>query len=75
MVRNRWHRVRKDANGVPCVDQGEIHGFPVTYNPDDDRFYIHEPGTTDGTNVIVARQDWRNIVQCARKLRKERDGH
>lgn len=50
-----------------AVDQGVVHHHPVTFNPDDDRFYVHTPGTTDGTNVLGRFKDFRNAVQYARR--------
>ncbi len=61
------HTVKRDASGEPLVDQGLVHGFPCTYNPDDFMFYIHRPGTTDGTAVRARFADWRNAVQYARR--------
>jgi len=62
------YSMKQEQSGGPAVHQGLVHGLPVTYNPDDDRFYIHEPGTTDGTNVMARVRDWKNAVQTARRL-------
>jgi len=67
-MRSIAYYMRRDGNGEPAVDQSIVHGFPVTFNPDDGQFYVHARGTDDGTNVLVTRRDWRNIVQCARRL-------
>lgn len=61
------HRCRMAPNGDPYVDQGHVHGLPVSWNPDDDRFYVHKIGTTDGTNVLGTFSSWRNAVQFARR--------
>jgi len=66
------HHMRTDAQGQPAVDQGTVYGFPVTFNPDTNYFYVHAPGTDDGTNVLLARRDWRNLVQSARRLAQTR---
>ena len=61
------HYVKRHPGGEPCVHQGIVHGHPATYNPDDGGFYIHEPGTVDGTEVLGTLKDWRNAVQFARR--------
>ncbi len=61
------HHVKRLPSGEPDVDQGLVHGFQCTYNPDDGKFYLHEPGTEDGAGVWATRTDWRNIVQVARQ--------
>lgn len=35
------------ANGLIAVDQQPVGTTPITFNPDDDRFYVHA-GTDDG---------------------------
>jgi len=67
-MRSIAYHMRRDGNGEPAVDQGPVHGFPVTFNPDTGQFYVHTQGTCDGTNILAARRDWRNIVQCAHRL-------
>ena len=62
------YRMKRGPDGEPAVDQGLVHGLPCTYNPDDGRFYLHAPGTSDGTNALTAYSDWRNLVQGARRL-------
>ena len=62
----RYYR-KRHANGLIAVDQGIVHNHPVSYNPDDGKFYIHEPGVTDGTGVLATFKDWRNAVQFARR--------
>ena len=61
------YSVKRMPCGEPDIDQGLVHGFPVTFNPDDQRFYLHAPGTTDGTNVLSTKREFRNIVQEARR--------
>ena len=69
MTRNMiQHRVREDAPGQPSIDQGLVHGLPVSFNPDINAFHVHAPGTTDGTNVLATAREWRNLVQRARRL-------
>jgi hypothetical protein len=61
--------MRRNGNGEPAVDQGVVDGFPVTFNPDTGQFYVHAQGTRDGTNILSAGRDWRNIVQSAHRLK------
>jgi hypothetical protein len=65
--RGTGHRLKTGPDGEPAIDQGLVHGLPCTFNPDDGRFYVHAPGTTDGTNVLGTFKDWRNAVQFARR--------
>jgi len=60
-------RCKFGSNCEPLVDQGHVHGLPVSWNPDDDRFYVHKIGTTDGTNVLAIFKSWHNAVQFARR--------
>ena len=62
------YRVRKTPDGLTCIDQHEVHGFEASWNPDDNRFYLHNAaGDTLGTFA-----EWRNLVQFARqKAQKE----
>ena len=32
----------KDANGEPAVDQGQLNGWWISWNPDDGRWYVSE---------------------------------
>ena len=63
--------VRKTANGEYAVDQGDMYGFSVSYNPDDDRFYLHGPDGQDGSHVIARYESksrgWANLLQFARR--------
>ena len=61
---------KRDSDGLLCIKQGIVHGYPVTYNPDVGRFYVHKINTTNGTNVLATFKDWRNAVQFARNLFK-----
>lgn len=61
------HVLKLGASGDPLVDQGLVHGMPASWNPDDNRFYIHARGTVDGTNVLGTFSLWRNAVQFARR--------
>ena len=49
----------------PLGDQGEINGKRVTWNPDDNRFYVMV-----GQDVVATfrgnRKGWYNMVQWAR---------
>lgn len=71
-MRAASHPVRRNARGEPTVDQGTVHGFPVTYNPDTNRYCVHAIGATDGTGVLKDFSDLRNAVQFARRLARAR---
>lgn len=51
-------------DGSIRVDQGVINGWYMSYNPDDNRFYVSEH--PDSTDAKVFRL-WRNAMQYARK--------
>lgn len=53
--------------GELAVDQAVINGKPLTWNPDDGRFYVHAPETVNGTNVLGTFKEFRNAVYFARR--------
>ena len=62
---NEAHRVVKHANGLIAVEQGRAYGYTLSYNPDDDKFYVYD--VVDGEEVVVAtRRAKSNAVQFAR---------
>ena len=56
------HRRRRDARGEPLVDQGILNGFSLSWNPDDDRYYIQR-----GEDTVAAFRHWRNATTYARR--------
>jgi hypothetical protein len=75
------HSLQMDGD-TPAINQGEHHGRLITYNPDDERFYVHAPNEgkahpddSGGAGVLgmyaadpVHRQrGWINALQCARR--------
>jgi len=48
-------------NDEPCVDQGTLNGWHMSWNPDDGRYYVE-----DATGARTFK-DWRNAIQYARK--------
>lgn len=65
----------RDAAGF-AVEQPEVFGFPVTYNPDDERFYLHAVGALDGSRVLgtfAGPRAWANLIQFAKRKRKDGD--
>lgn len=59
------------ANGIPgspfewggvAVDQGLVHGWSISYNPDDDRFYVERK---DGIAAATFKR-WSNAVSWAK---------
>lgn len=53
-----------DSVGVPVVNQGDVHGWAVSWNPDDNRFYVHAPDEDSTTRAVF--KDWRNVIQYCR---------
>lgn len=66
----------------PTVDQGEHYGRLITYNPDDERFYVHAPGEgktapedsggggvigTYAADPVHRTRGWNNALECARR--------
>ena len=48
----------------PAIDQGIIHGWRVSWNPDDDRYYIHDmPEIAVG---VSTHKYFRNVIQWCR---------
>lgn len=58
---------KRDRFHFPFICQGEVHGFPATWNPDDGKFYLHAKGTTDGTNVLGTFRHWGNFTAFAKR--------
>lgn len=65
------HRLTKLADGTPAIDQGEVEGHPITWNPDVEKFHVHALGVTDGTEVLGTFARLANATHHARKLAKE----
>lgn len=65
--------LKRLPTGEPEVDQGTVHGFPVSYNPDDEKFYILQPDVAElnDAEVLGRFKGWRNAVQFARTLRRK----
>ena len=57
-----------DEMGEPQINQGTVHGFPVSWNPDTDRFYLHDKDKDEIVlNTFVGTMTgFRNLVQSAR---------
>lgn len=46
-------------NGEPTVEQGLVHGWEVSYNPDTECFCAHAP--IEGS-IVATFNLWRNLV-------------
>ena len=72
MANPGMYPLQRHTNGEP-KDQ-EVHGLHVTWNPDDNRFYVHGGSDTNVINdmaVLGTFKDWRNVVTyCRRKSQK-----
>lgn len=61
-------RVEKSREGIIGIDQGVYGRFIMSFNPDDEKFYVHtEP---DGTGVLGMFKERRNANYYVRKLLK-----
>ena len=56
------YKVRLIDSFTRDVDQGIVHGWQVSWNPDDDRFYVER---ADGTAAATFKA-FRNAVQYCR---------
>jgi hypothetical protein len=72
MSKAKEHFVRKDADGWIAIDQGTHHGFPVSYNPDDEHFYVHAPDSQDGLGCLGRFKSWGNAMYFAKQKAKAR---
>lgn len=59
------HRLAKNTHGEPLVDQGTEGRFYLSFNPDDERFYVCVNDDGTGTRATFKRFD--NAVQWARR--------
>jgi hypothetical protein len=63
------HFMRREPNGEPKIDQGQLNGWFLTWNPDDDRFYVSPED--DGVAVATFAR-FTNATRYARThVRKE----
>ena len=53
---------RTMLKGEPAVEQAPVHGHDVSYNPDDERYYVHH---ADG-ETRATFNGWANTVQFCR---------
>jgi len=58
-------KTRPVMNGnEPAIEQAPVHGWAMSWNPDDGRWYVERP---DAPGVAVATfKDRRNAIQYAR---------
>lgn len=77
MAKKGLHPIQVDEHGKPLIDQGEHYGYKFTYNPDDDRFCVHELNEgrkfeedAGGGGILatfdVKSRGWANAIQFAR---------
>ena len=60
-------KCKRDTFLFPYIDQGLVHGLPVTWNPDDEKFHVHATGIEDGTQVLGRFTSWNNTVAFAQR--------
>ncbi len=58
------HFCRIYADGEPEVEQGKHHGFILSWNPDDNRYYVHAPD--EDKTVCATFKRWTNAVRWAK---------
>lgn len=62
-ARRPWIRLSLTHNGEPTVDQGRINDWYMSWNPDDNRFYVSH----NDFGIAAARfKRWSNAVYYAR---------
>ena len=52
----------REVNGQPAIDQHIVNSWPITWNPDDEKFHV---ARKDGTSVAVFKE-LRNARQYAK---------
>lgn len=56
---------RRRMNGEePMVRQNPLNGWLLSWNPDDNRYYVTHPETDD---TVATFKDWDNTVYYARR--------
>ena len=55
------------AGNEPMIDQGIINGWNMSWNPDDNRYYVARTVRGDELEFVASYNAWRNAVQYARK--------
>ena len=74
-MRNKPLYIRKNERGDITVDQHIIGKYIVTYNPDDERFYVNklnDDGSIDW-NCVKTFKRYRNAIYCVRKINELMD--
>lgn len=70
--RNRTIPFEMNGN-EPAVDQETINGWPISWNPDDNRFYVEIPEEVAGARGVAAAmfnsalKGWHNTLYWARR--------
>ena len=79
---SRRSRVQRTSDGGLAVDQGVHHGLAISWNPDDDRFYVEAPEEEAGCRGIALatfaaagaggpEKGLQNAIQFARRKAQE----
>jgi hypothetical protein len=58
------YTLAKHENGDVMVSQQKIGNIVLSFNPDDDKFYV----TDEEHHVYCTGKSWRNVVARANKL-------
>lgn len=63
MMRRRKHYWKDPVTGEPFVNQQDENGWGMSWNPDDNRWYVHDKNG----DVVATYSERRNAVQYARQ--------
>jgi hypothetical protein len=69
MARQKKVELKRHANGLIAVDQDGLNGWILTFNPDDDRLYIHAPDENLTVRTTYA-SDKRGLENARYWMRK-----
>ncbi len=66
-MRQRTNYICRDGHKLLTVDQGITNGWAISFNPDDDMFYVHAPDENQTTVRVY------NMLRNARQWAKHHD--
>ena len=66
-MKNPAVKIKRHENGLIAVEQSTVNGFEISFNPDDDRYYVskREPIYNDAETVATFNR-MNNAVYYAR---------
>lgn len=77
---NKHFKLKRHPNGLIAVNQGFIGFFEISYNPDSERFHVHDcdpDGTTLATfnrlsNAVTYCRNWEKRLDSGTEKRPRR---